>query len=211
MRLWRPLVIPAAGYALIMWVTSIASGWHYATDGIVGAAFAAAIYAWLCRRNQAVPYRPASRQAPSRLRRRVGLASRPSLPVRSADGFGVVRRPPTQPACGGRRGSRQSRATRPDTSDQRIGAAIGMNSCALVHQPCGLDEQRGALARRRASRGRSASSGSASSTQIAATPQRNRRRNQAGEEDGATSSIQTRSAEAALGARSTLMPSGPQS
>jgi hypothetical protein len=48
--LWRPLVFPAALYALIIYVTSVASGWHYATDGLVGAALAAAIYAWLCKR-----------------------------------------------------------------------------------------------------------------------------------------------------------------
>ena len=47
--LWRPLAIPAAFYVLIMWVTSIASGWHYATDGIVGAVLATAIFAGFCR------------------------------------------------------------------------------------------------------------------------------------------------------------------
>ena len=47
---WRPLTIPAAAYALVIYVTSVASGWHYATDGIVGAALATAIYAWLARR-----------------------------------------------------------------------------------------------------------------------------------------------------------------
>lgn len=50
--LWRPLVIPAIFYALVMWVTSIASGWHYATDGLVGAALASVIYAWLCTRGR---------------------------------------------------------------------------------------------------------------------------------------------------------------
>lgn len=47
---WRPLTVPAAAYALIIYVNSVASGWHYATDGIVGAALAAAIYAWLSKR-----------------------------------------------------------------------------------------------------------------------------------------------------------------
>lgn len=47
---WRPLTIPAAAYALIIYVTSVASGWHYATDGIVGAVLAMAIYAWLAKR-----------------------------------------------------------------------------------------------------------------------------------------------------------------
>ena len=50
--LWRPLVVPAALYALIIYVYSVASGWHYATDGIVGAALAAAIYGWLSRRSR---------------------------------------------------------------------------------------------------------------------------------------------------------------
>jgi membrane-associated phospholipid phosphatase len=48
--LWRPLVIPAAVYALIIYVYSVASGWHYATDGVIGAALAALIYGWLAKR-----------------------------------------------------------------------------------------------------------------------------------------------------------------
>jgi len=47
---WRPLAVPAAAYAAIIYIYSVASGWHYATDGIVGAALATAIYAWLSRR-----------------------------------------------------------------------------------------------------------------------------------------------------------------
>lgn len=52
--LWRPLVIPAALYALIIYVTSIATGWHYATDGIVGAILVVTIYAglnWYAKRS----------------------------------------------------------------------------------------------------------------------------------------------------------------
>ena len=41
---WKPLTIPASIYAALIYVTSVASGWHYATDGIVGAALATAIY-----------------------------------------------------------------------------------------------------------------------------------------------------------------------
>lgn len=42
--LWRPLAAPAAIYAALVWCDSIASGWHYATDGVVGAL--AAVVAW---------------------------------------------------------------------------------------------------------------------------------------------------------------------
>lgn len=49
---WRPLVVPAALYALAIYITSVASGWHYATDGVVGAAMAVAIYGWLCKRSR---------------------------------------------------------------------------------------------------------------------------------------------------------------
>lgn len=52
---WRPLTIPAAVYASIIYVTSVASGWHYATDGIVGAVLATAIYAWLSKRARQSP------------------------------------------------------------------------------------------------------------------------------------------------------------
>lgn len=47
---WRPLTIPAALYAMTIYIYSVASGWHYATDGLVGAALAAAIHGWLGRR-----------------------------------------------------------------------------------------------------------------------------------------------------------------
>ncbi len=47
--LWRPLVVPAACYALVIWAGSIASGWHYALDGIFGALLAIGIYSWLLR------------------------------------------------------------------------------------------------------------------------------------------------------------------
>jgi len=47
--LWRPLAIPAIFYALGEWATSIASGWHYALDGMVGAVLGITIYAWLLR------------------------------------------------------------------------------------------------------------------------------------------------------------------
>ena len=48
--LWRPLVVPAAAYALVIYIYSVASGWHYATDGIIGAALAILIYGWLSKR-----------------------------------------------------------------------------------------------------------------------------------------------------------------
>lgn len=47
--IWRPLAVPAAIYALVIWAASIASGWHYALDGVVGAAISIAICTWLLR------------------------------------------------------------------------------------------------------------------------------------------------------------------
>ena len=55
---WRPLAIPAAAYALIIYINSVASGWHYATDGIVGGVLAAATCLWLAKR-EAGPASPA--------------------------------------------------------------------------------------------------------------------------------------------------------
>jgi hypothetical protein len=46
---WRPLVIPAACYAAVIYIYSVASGWHYATDGMVGAALAVAIHGWMVK------------------------------------------------------------------------------------------------------------------------------------------------------------------
>ena len=43
-RLWRPLAVPAGAYALTIWAASIASGWHYSTDGLAGALIAAACF-----------------------------------------------------------------------------------------------------------------------------------------------------------------------
>jgi hypothetical protein len=48
--LWRPLMIPAIIYALVIWAASIASGWHYALDGMVGAVIAVAVVRLLSRR-----------------------------------------------------------------------------------------------------------------------------------------------------------------
>jgi hypothetical protein len=47
---WKPLGIPAALYALTVWLGSIASGWHYATDGIVGATLVLSLHHILVRR-----------------------------------------------------------------------------------------------------------------------------------------------------------------
>ncbi|MCL6730177.1 phosphatase PAP2 family protein [Sphingomonas hankyongi] len=33
--LWRPLIIPAVIYVFLIWCASIASGWHYSSDGVV--------------------------------------------------------------------------------------------------------------------------------------------------------------------------------
>jgi PAP2 superfamily len=51
--LWRPLMVPAIIYALVIWAASIASGWHYALDGIVGAALAIGVVRLLTRRSEA--------------------------------------------------------------------------------------------------------------------------------------------------------------
>lgn len=42
--IWRPLTLPFATYATLLWAASIASGWHYATDGIAGASIAVGCY-----------------------------------------------------------------------------------------------------------------------------------------------------------------------
>jgi hypothetical protein len=43
--LWRHGWVPAAGFFLLIWAASIASGWHYATDGLVGTLCAIGIIA----------------------------------------------------------------------------------------------------------------------------------------------------------------------
>jgi hypothetical protein len=42
--IWRPLLVPAAIYAAILWAASIASGWHYASDGVIGTILALGAY-----------------------------------------------------------------------------------------------------------------------------------------------------------------------
>ena len=117
---------------------------------------------------------------------------------------------PGRSACGGRSGSRRSPDAVADTSDQRIGAAIGMNSCARRSAAPPRRAARRA-GRRPARRARHRAARRLPRSQIGATPQRNRRRNQAGEVDGATSSTSAKSAGGPVPARSTLMPSAPQS
>lgn len=48
--IWKPLTYPAAVYALTVWLGSIASGWHYATDGLVGAAVVLVLHHVLVKR-----------------------------------------------------------------------------------------------------------------------------------------------------------------
>ncbi len=63
--LWKPLMIPAIIYALVIYCASIASGWHYATDGLVGLAVALGAYR-LCAALANRPSRPLIlRPAPS--------------------------------------------------------------------------------------------------------------------------------------------------
>jgi hypothetical protein len=47
--IWRPLAVPAVLYALIIWAASIASGWHYALDGLIGSILAIAICGFMLR------------------------------------------------------------------------------------------------------------------------------------------------------------------
>ncbi|HEX6218397.1 MAG TPA: phosphatase PAP2 family protein [Sphingomicrobium sp.] len=49
-RLWRPLALPMALYALGIWAASIASGWHYFTDGLAGGIIALACFHVAARR-----------------------------------------------------------------------------------------------------------------------------------------------------------------
>ena len=55
--IWRPLMVPAALYALTIWAASIASGWHYALDGMVGAVLAIAICTFMLRNHGKAPAR----------------------------------------------------------------------------------------------------------------------------------------------------------
>jgi hypothetical protein len=47
--IWAPLAVPAAIYALLVWFASISSGWHYATDGLVGGLVVLVCYKLLFR------------------------------------------------------------------------------------------------------------------------------------------------------------------
>jgi hypothetical protein len=51
--IWKPLAIPAAGYALTVWLASVASGWHYATDGVVGGLVVLVCYRLIVRPREA--------------------------------------------------------------------------------------------------------------------------------------------------------------
>jgi len=59
--IWKPLMFPAAIYALIIYAASIASGWHYATDGLVGLAVAVCAYR-LCTARPDRPSNPVALQ-----------------------------------------------------------------------------------------------------------------------------------------------------
>ena len=50
--IWKPLAIPAAIYAALVWLASIASGWHYATDGLVGGLVVFACYQVIVRQRR---------------------------------------------------------------------------------------------------------------------------------------------------------------
>jgi hypothetical protein len=61
-RIWKPLAVPAFLYVLVIWSASIASGWHYATDGLVGALIACAAQ-WAATRHWRKPVDAAISQA----------------------------------------------------------------------------------------------------------------------------------------------------
>ena len=49
------VTIPAAIYATLVWLASIASGWHYATDGMVGGLVVLVCYRLIVRPRQQDP------------------------------------------------------------------------------------------------------------------------------------------------------------
>jgi len=51
--IWKPLAVPAAVYAAFVWLASIASGWHYATDGLVGGLVVLGCYQLIVRQRPA--------------------------------------------------------------------------------------------------------------------------------------------------------------
>ena len=61
-RLWRPLAVPAALYAAGIWAASIASGWHYSTDGLAGVLIAMICF-YLAERFVSPAARPIPRPA----------------------------------------------------------------------------------------------------------------------------------------------------
>ena len=48
-KIWKPLAAPMLVYVLLVWGASIASGWHYATDGLAGVIIACAAH-WAATR-----------------------------------------------------------------------------------------------------------------------------------------------------------------
>lgn len=54
-KIWKPLAAPMLVYVLLVWGASIASGWHYATDGLVGAIVACAAHWAVTRQWQRKP------------------------------------------------------------------------------------------------------------------------------------------------------------
>ena len=135
-----------------------------------------------------------------------GAGSRSSESVGGRSGQFLLGR-----ACCRRRGGRNrchDNGGAVATSDHRTGAAMAMNSAAssIIRDASASKAARwiGSSTVRAVS-----SSGSASATQIATEPQRNWRKNQAGEPDGATRSSQARSAPARVSTRSTPTRGAP--
>jgi len=61
--LWRPLALPGLIYVILIWCASIATGWHYATDGLIGTIGAVAMWKlagakWFAVENMRAPLIP---------------------------------------------------------------------------------------------------------------------------------------------------------
>ncbi len=64
-RIWKPLAVPGLIYVLVISAASIASGWHYATDGLAGVVIACVAQAVMVRLSQRRVAAPVSAELPA--------------------------------------------------------------------------------------------------------------------------------------------------